>query len=145
MSTKRQAQLKAQKEGVEFIDDTIDQPKKSASSHYVKNADLLAEMIKSKEQGELTPEAAEMFVQIATKLSSLLKYTNPDDRQDCISAAVLDCLRYWQNFDPNVSQNAFAYITSVCRNGFAKGWRQLGKIQCPDSMRVPISDDIYSL
>ena len=145
MSTKRQAQLKAEKEGVEFIDDTLDQPKKAASSHYVKNADLLAEIIKSKEQDELTEEAAKMFVQIATKMSTMLKYNNPDDREDCISAAVLDCIRYWRNFDPTITQNAFAFFTSVIRNGFAKGWRSLGKIQCPDSMRVPISDDIYSL
>ena len=71
MSTKRQAQLKAEKEGIEFIDDTLDQPKKAASSHYVKNADLLAEIIKSKQQDELTEEAAKMFVQIATKMSTM--------------------------------------------------------------------------
>ncbi len=145
MSTKRQAQIKAEKEGVEFIDDTLDQPKKPTSSHYVKNADLLAEIIKCKEQDELTEEAAKMFVQIATKMSTMLKYNNHDDREDCISAAVLDCIRYWRNFNPDITQNAFAFFTSVIRNGFAKGWRSLDKIQCPDSMRVPISDDIYSL
>lgn len=145
MSTKRQAQLKAEAAGVEFIDDTLNQPKKDGSTHYVRNADLLAEIMKSKEQDKLTDEAAKMFVQIATKMSTMLKYNNPDDREDCISAAVLDCLRYWRNFDPTITKNAFAFFTSVIRNGYAKGWRQLGKMQCPDSLRVPISDDIYSI
>ena len=145
MSTKRQAQLKAAAEGREFIDDTLPKTKNNTSGHYVKNADLLDEIKKSRESGELTETCALMFKQIATKLSSKLKYNNPMDREDCISSAVLDCIRYWRNFNPEISDNAFAYITSVCRNAFAKGWRQLGKIQCPDSMRVPISDDIYSL
>ena len=145
MSTKRQAQLRAAAEGKEFIDDTIPTVKKSSTGHYVRNADLLAEIKKSRERGELTTEAVLMFQQIATKLSTKLKYNNPDDREDCISAAVLDCIRYWSNFNPDVSENAFAYITSVCRNGFAKGWRQLGKIQCPDSLRISLSDGIYSL
>lgn len=145
MSTKRQAQLKAAAEGVEFIDTTIPKVKKSSAGHYVRNADLLAEIKRSREKDELTTEAVLMFQQIATRLSSKLKYNDPADREDCISTAVLDCIRYWRNFNPDISDNAFAYITSVCRNGFAKGWRQLGKIQCPDGMTVSLSDDIYSL
>lgn len=145
MSTKRQAQLKAEAEGVEFIDTTLDQGKKDPNSHYVKNADLLAELIECKKTGVLSNKAIEMFRQIATKLSSKLKYNDEEDRKDCISYAVIDCYKYWENFDPEVTQNAFAYITSVCRNGFAKGWRALGKMQCPDSLKVPISDDIYSI
>ena len=145
MSTKRQAQLKAKAERREFIDDTIPKVKKSSAGHYVRNADLLAELKKCRETGELSTKAVLMFKQIATKLSSKLVYNDPMDREDCISTAVLDCIRYWKNFNPEISDNAFAYITSVCRNGYAKGWRSLGKIQCPDSMKVPISDDIYSL
>lgn len=145
MSTKRQAQLKAAAEGVEFVDETLNQPKKPASGHYVKNSELLAELKKSKEQGELTTEAVLMFKQIAERLSVKLRYNNPADREDCISSAVMDCIRYWQNFNPDVSENAFAYITSVCKNGYAKAWRQLGKMKFPDSMCVPITDEIYSI
>lgn len=146
MSTKRQAQIKAKKEGVEYVDKTIPPcVVKDAKTHYVKNSELRAELIKSGELGELTDRAVDMFVQIATKLSSKLKYNDPADREDCISYAILDCLRYWRDYDPEYSENAFAYITSVCLNGFAKGWRALGKIKCPDSARIPISDGIYSI
>ena len=146
MSTKRQAQIRAQKAGVEFIDNTLDNPaKKSSDSHYVKNSVLREELIKCRDQDKLTDEAVSMFTQIATKLSASIKYNDPEDRKDCIAYAVLDCVRYWRNYDPSVSENAFAYITSVCRNGFAKGWRALGKMKCPDSQVISLSDDIYSL
>lgn len=145
MSTKRQAQIRAQKEGVEFVDNTLDNPKKASDSHYVKNSVLRDELIKCKEQDKLTNEAVEMFTQIATKLSASIKYNDPEDRKDCISYAVLDCVRYWRNYDPSITENAFAYITSVCRNGFAKGWRALGKIKCPDSLVISLSDNLYSL
>lgn len=145
MSTKRQAQLKAAAEGVEFIDDTLDQGKRDPNSHYVKNADLLAEWKRCKEADEVSNELASMFMQIATKMSSKLKYNNEQDREDCISTAVLDCMRYWKRYDPNITENAFAYFTSVCKNGFAKGWRGLGKMACPDSKCIPISDEIYSI
>ncbi len=146
MSTKRQAQLRAEKEGVEFIDNTLNKSgKKEVDSHYVKNSVLKEELIKCREQNELTDEVVSMFTQIATKLSAGIKYNDPEDRKDCIAYAVLDCVRYWRNYDPSVSENAFAYITSVCRNGFAKGWRALGKMKCPDSMVISLSDNLYSL
>ena len=45
MSTKRQAQLKAAAEGREFIDDTLPKTKNNTSGHYVKNADLLDNIV----------------------------------------------------------------------------------------------------
>lgn len=119
--------------------------KKDKSGHYVPNAILLAELIKCKENDELSEDAALMFTAIATKLSMRLKYTNPSDREDCISSAVLDCVLYWRNFDVEKTDNAFAYITSICSNGFAKGWRKLGKKDLPDSNRLPLSDSVYSI
>ena len=68
MSTKRQAQLKAAAEGREFIDDTLPKTKNNTSGHYVKNADLLAEIKKSRESGELTETCALMFKQFLIKL-----------------------------------------------------------------------------
>jgi hypothetical protein len=50
--------------------------KKDKSGHYVPNAILLAELIKCKENDELSEDAALMFTAIATKLSMRLKYTN---------------------------------------------------------------------
>lgn len=145
MSTKRQAEIRAAKEGKELDFRPNVRSKEGTSSHYVKNSELREEMIRCKEKGETSEKLALMFQQIATRLSSKLKYNNPMDREDCISAAVLDCLKYWWNYNPEVSDNAFAYITSICTNGFAKNWRSFQKIKFPDSIMISLSDNIYSL
>jgi DNA-directed RNA polymerase specialized sigma subunit len=93
--------------------------------HYVKNKDLLAEVIKSKENGKLTPQAVEMFRKIAKESNKNLSYKNPMDREDCISSAIEDMLKYWDRFDPEVSTNAFAFYSQMAKNGFAKGWKKL--------------------
>lgn len=146
MSTKRQAQIRAERDGVEFIDNTLNNPNtKKPELHYVKNAVLRDELIRCKKQDKLSDEAVKMFMQIATKLSQKIKYNNEMDREDCIAYALMDCIKYWKNYDSDVSDNAFAYITSVCRNGFAKGWRALGKVKCPDSSIISLSSNLYSI
>jgi DNA-directed RNA polymerase specialized sigma subunit len=115
------------------------------SIHHVKNADLRNEIIKSKETDELTKDALEMFMLMAKKFSTKLNYIYPEDREDCISFAVMDCFMYWRGYDPNKSQNAFAYFTQIIKNGFAKGWRKLyGNM--PKSKKISVSSNkIYNI
>lgn len=113
--------------------------------HHVKNSDLRNEIIKCKEQNELTPVAIDMFMLMAKKFSTKLNYIYPEDREDCISFAVMDCFMYWRGYNPEKSQNAFAYFTQIIKNGFAKGWRKLyGNF--PKSKKVSVSNNnIYSI
>jgi hypothetical protein len=148
MSTKLQEKLRCEKRGEEFIDETLHSIGRTPESqHYVKNAVLREEILRCKREnnGKASEDLAKMFIQIATKLSNKLKYINEDDRQDCIYYAVQDCLKYFNDFNENVTENAFAYITSICRNGFAKGWRALGRMKLPQSLTVSLSDNLYSL
>ena len=148
MATKLQEKLRCERNGEEFVDTTLQSIGRTAESqHYVKNNDLLEEIIKCKKEncGKASDRLASMFLQIATKLSNNLKYNNDDDRQDCIYFAVSDCLLYFNSFDENQTKNAFAYITSICWNGFAKGWRKLGYMKLPKSLQVSLSDNIYSI
>lgn len=148
MATKLQAKIRSEKDGVEFVDNTLHTVGRTPiAEHYVRNQDLYDEMMYCKEHnnGIATDKLANMFLNIASKLSNMLKYNNPDDREDCIYFAVADCLKYFNDFDPTVTKNAFAYITSICSNGFAKGWRALGKMKFPDSMMVSLDDNIYSI
>lgn len=112
---------------------------------YVKNRDLREALIISKEQDELTPETLAMFMLMAEKFSTKFKYIYPEDREDCISFAVMDCYQYWRGYKPEKSANAFAYITQIIKNGFAKGWRKLyGNM--PKSKKISVSHNkIYSL
>ena len=114
-------------------------------AHYVKNGDLRNEIIKSKVADKLTPEALEMFQLMAKKFSTKLTYVYSEDREDCISFAVMDCYQYWRGYNPEKSQNAFAYFTQIIKNGFAKGWRKLyGNI--PKSKKISVSSNkIYNI
>lgn len=112
---------------------------------YVKNKDLREEIIKSKELGQLTPIAIEMFMLMAKKFSNSFTYVYEEDKEDCISFAVMDCFQYWRGYDPEKSQNAFSYFTQVIKNGTAKGWRKV-RGNFPLSGRVSYSsNNIYSI
>jgi DNA-directed RNA polymerase specialized sigma subunit len=112
---------------------------------HVKNKDLREELIKSKAKDELTKEALDMFILMAHKFSTKFKYIYVEDKEDCISFAIMDCYQYWRGYNPDKSANAFAYITQIIKNGFAKGWRKLyGNM--PKSKKVSVSQNkIYSL
>ncbi len=112
---------------------------------YVKNKDLREELVKSKAQDKLTSVALDMFILMAEKFSTKFKYIYPEDREDCISFAIMDCYMYWKGYNPEKSANAFAYITQIIKNGFAKGWRKLyGNM--PKSKKISVSQNkIYSL
>lgn len=94
-------------------------------SKYIDQKRLFEEILKSKEKNELTPEALNMLILIATELSKVLKFKYEEDRKDCIAFAIEDLIRYWRNFNPERSNNAFAYYTQIAKNGLAKGWKKL--------------------
>jgi DNA-directed RNA polymerase specialized sigma subunit len=114
-------------------------------AHHVKNKDLREEIILCKEKDELSSTALDMFMLMADRFSNKLTYVYPEDKQDCIQSAVLDCYLYWRSYDPEKSENAFAYYTQIIKNGFAKGWRKLyGNM--PKSSKISISQhQLYNL
>lgn len=95
-------------------------------AHYLKNKDLLVEVIRSKELGRPTDKLVDMFILLAEQASHRLYYTDPMDREDCVAGAVADLVRNWSKFDETRFSNAFAYYTQVVKNGFAKTWHSLG-------------------
>lgn len=148
MATKLQEKIRCEKDGVEFVDNTLATVGQTAESqHYVKNAELLKEIIwcKYNNDGNASDTLAKMFIRIATRAANKFIFPSPEDKQDVIYSAVGDCIKYFKNFDENKTTNAFAYVTSICKNGFAKGWRSLGYIKLPKSMRISLSDNLYSL
>ena len=112
---------------------------------HVKNKDLREEIIKSKEADELSKEGLRMLMLMAKKFSTKFNYIYEEDREDCISFAVMDCYQYWRGYNPEKSANAFAYFTQIIKNGFAKGWRKLyGNM--PKSKKISVSQhQIYNL
>ena len=92
--------------------------------NYLNNKDLYNEIVKSKEEGKLTRDAEKMLVLLAERAIRKLTYVNEDDRNDCLQFALLDLLKYWQNFNPKYT-NAFAYFTEIAKRGYAKGWNKI--------------------
>lgn len=158
MATKLQEKIRCEREGREFVDNTLSSVGQTPEKqHYVRNIDLYNEIVWCKKNNTnydaslgkevvlASDKLASMFLQIASKLSNKLMFPSQEDREDVIYTAVGDCIKYFDNFDPEVSKNAFAYITSICTNGFAKGWRALGYMKLPAALRLSLSDNLYSL
>ncbi len=117
--------------------------------NYVNNSELYSEICESLSKKELTPRALEMLGLIVTNANKRLKYTNPDDKEDCVAFAYMEVVKYWNRFNPDKSKNAFAYFTQMAKNGYAKGWdilhpkRYKGTISMNGSEASP--DGIFSL
>ena len=114
------------------------------AKNYINNADLLEELRLSKEQDELTHNAILMIMEMAKRFGHQMPYVDPMDGDDCRSQAIMDVYAYWRNFDVSKGTNAFAYITQLIKNGYAKGWRSIHKIPSSQIVRYSVHN-IYSL
>ena len=114
-------------------------------AQYVNPKELYQEIIKSKESGELTPQALVLLDRIVKEISKIFKYKYEEDREDCQAFAMEDVIKYWNRFDVSKSNNAFAFYTQMIKNGMAKGWRRLHPIK--SSLKVSISKEygIYNI
>ena len=105
--------------------------KKSKSTHYVDNKKFLAAMIEFKElyniaeknKEEYPPVSnyiGECFLKIATHLSYRPNFINYTYRDDMISDGIENCLQYVHNFNPEKSNNPFAYFTQIIYYAFLR-------------------------
>jgi len=123
------------------------------AKQYLKNKDLLQEILVSKEKDELTPKAQEMFQLLALRTIRKMHYYNPTDKDDCMQTGLLDMFANWRNFDATKSTNAFAYFTEIFKRGIARGYGELHKKKGdPDGIYQHISiessnegDGIYNI
>lgn len=90
----------------------------NGNNFYVKNGDLISEIIEFKKLGKASEVLGKMLLTIAKNFSSKGNFSGYTWRNDMVSEAVLTCIKYLKNFDPERSNNAFAYITQICNNSF---------------------------
>lgn len=107
------------------------------AKEYVKNSELLAAVIESKSKGHLTPDTIEMFMLMISGISKKMSYKDPEDKEDCMAFAMEDLCKYWNRFNPEKSNNPFAYYTQIAKNGFAKGWKKIHPPKNPKT--IPFS------
>ncbi len=109
--------------------------KRKRSEHYVNNKEFLAALIKYREDIEIArlqdkPKPpipryiGECFLKIANHLSFKPNFVNYMFKEDMISDGIENCVQYIHNFNPEKSQNPFAYFTQIIHYAFL---RRIGK------------------
>ncbi len=102
-----------------------------ASKHYVNNKEFTAAIVKHNEackvaveKGEDKPRVTEYIgeciYKIATRLSTKPNFINYSYRDEMICDGIENCLQYINNFNPEKSQNAFAYVTQIIYFAFLR-------------------------
>lgn len=104
---------------------------KKNPEYYVNNKEFLEAIIlykkkvkENKDKNSPNPRIpsyiGECFLKIATHLSYKPNFVNYTFRDDMISDGVENCIQYINNFDPDKSQNPFAYFTQIIYYAFLR-------------------------
>ena len=99
--------------------------------HYVDNKKFLEAMIeyrdkcekaknRNRKKPEFTNYIGECFLKIANHLSYRPNFINYTFRDDMISDGIENCLQYMDNFNPDKSNNPFAYFTQIIYYAFIR-------------------------
>ena len=105
--------------------------KKKSGAHYVNNKEFLEAMTEWKEQckdaeaqGDPRPPVSnyigKCFLKIANHLSYRPNFINYTYRDEMISDGIENCLQYCSNFNPEKSNNPFAYFTQIIYYAFIR-------------------------
>lgn len=120
-------------------------PREKKSDHYVNNKQFLESLIEynrkvreaAKKEDPPIPEEeikhwrssskppipryiGECFLKIATHLSFKPNFVNYIFKDDMISDGIENCVQYIHNFDPEKSDNPFAYFTQIIYYAFLR-------------------------
>lgn len=94
--------------------------------NYINNPDFLAALVDYKKKREVDPTTpipdyiGACFMQIANGLSHKPNFINYPCIEEMKSDGVLNCLMYFSNFDPEKSNNPFAYFTQIVYYAFLR-------------------------
>jgi DNA-directed RNA polymerase specialized sigma24 family protein len=131
---------------------------KRATRNYVNNKDLLEALIKYKEEcreaedaGDPLPRVPDYIgkciYQIATRLATKPNFSGYSYKEDMISDGIENCLLYIGNFNPEKSQNPFAYFTQIIWYAFLRRIQKEKKqmyIRFKSSQNMLSTGDTYS-
>ena len=104
---------------------------KKKPEHYVNNKEFLLAMTEYKRlvneaeknnqsKPPVTNYIGECFLKIANHLSYRPNFINYTFRDDMISDGIENCLQYLDNFNPEKSNNPFAYFTQIIYYAFLR-------------------------
>ena len=102
-----------------------------AKQQYVNNKDFLAAMVqyralvqeateKKKDRPIVPTYVGECIMKIATHLARKPNFVNYTFKEEMISDGIENCLQYIDNFNPEKSNNPFAYFTQIIYFAFLR-------------------------
>lgn len=97
--------------------------------HYIDKRELYKEIVISKARGILSRKASNMFQLLVERMIRKLRYSNPDDKKDCMQTALFNLYDNWQSFNEEKFSNAFAYCSEIGKRGMAEGFNDLYKMK----------------
>lgn len=91
---------------------------------YINNQDFLKALTEHKEKCKIAKEAGTpepkipdyiglCFLKLAENISHKHNFSGYTFIEDARSEGVINCLQYYKNFDPEISQNPFGYFTQI--------------------------------
>jgi hypothetical protein len=100
-------------------------------TNYINNPDFLQAMIDyrakvaeaekdNKPKPQVSQYIGKCFLQIATRLSHKPNFINYSFRDEMICDGIENCMQYIDNFDPDKSNNPFAYFTQIIYFAFLR-------------------------
>lgn len=92
--------------------------KKKKPRNYINNKDLLIEVGLSKEQGHLTDKLAHMLTMLCKRYATRGNYVGYTYNDDMQAYAMLMICKTWHKFNPEKSNNPFAFYTQCLKNSF---------------------------
>lgn len=105
--------------------------KKDKTNHYVDNKKFFEAMVEYKKlvnnhiagdgsKPRIPDYIGECFIKIATHLSYKPNFLNYTFRDDMIADGVENCIQYIDNYDPDKTNNPFAYFTQIIYYAFLR-------------------------
>lgn len=99
-------------------------PTKENGNYYVRNKDLLPEIIKCRDRGKISEYLGEMLLLIVNNYARRSNWSNYTYKDDMKGHAMVHLTNAALKFDPKRSQNPFAYYTQVTKNAFIQILKQ---------------------
>ena len=94
--------------------------KKPRKKNYLNNKDLLAEVLLSKENDppKMTDKLARMLQMLCARYGRRGQFANYTYNEDMQAYAMMMLVRTWNSFNPEKSNNPFAFFTQCVKNSF---------------------------
>jgi hypothetical protein len=96
--------------------------KQRPSINYVNNADFYQRIVEWKATGDdkIPDDIAATIMMICKNLAKSGKFAGYSWIEAMVGDAILACIKFCRNFDPEKSKNPFAFYTQIAYNSFLK-------------------------